>query len=163
MKSKLDSFIDTMIAVQIVNYFTDINIGMPANTQIWFEELNHFLNFNHMNINGVCKLYDEDFELKTFLEGKQKELITSEDEEVSFTDDNIVYLTLLIGGAVAIPLIAIGYLALKHKREFIKNKIHQSISKYFWNGHINTFKLFFTKQQHGIHNQISLKVHNPKL
>ena len=54
----------------MVNYFTDINIGMPANTQIWFEELNHFLNFNHMNINGVGKLLDEDFEFKTFLEGK---------------------------------------------------------------------------------------------
>ena len=67
MKSKLDATIDTVVSMQIINYIIEINVDTPANVLIWFNQLRKLLNFEDANLEGVIKLYDNDFKLKEFI------------------------------------------------------------------------------------------------
>ena len=75
----------------------------------------------------------------------------------------MVFITCIISVLVLSLLTAIVYFVAFKKREMIKEKVTKSLKNYFWRGHINSFKLFFTKQQHGIKNQVSAKMSNPSI
>ena len=110
---------------------------MPANSQIWFEQLNHFFTFNHLNANEVGKLFDKDFDLKQIVQSQTNTTVTKEEQNVSFIDDNAVDFTIFALVGVGILIVALLIKAVAYFREFLMKQVNKAIKEYFWNGHLD--------------------------
>ena len=122
MKTSLTSTIETIVALQLINYFTALNIKRPANTDIWFEEIFRFLTFKNANIESVIQLYDHEFKLKNILKkdheneeeddhhahGDEEE--EEDDHGPSFIDESIVLIS--IAAVVSVVGVVLGIVAL---------------------------------------------------
>ena len=126
---------------------TNLEITLPAIVETGYDELTKLFNFATLNIQGLVQLFDPEFRLKDFVT-KKKSLIT-DDSETLF-EENIELIT-LIGVTIAIVLILIIIaIAVKRARDIIKKKLSNSVKAYIFNGHMNTYTLFFIKQHKAI-------------
>ena len=93
LKGSLKLIIDLFLAIQMAVYVLLFNLKLPALAEMILQELKNLIEFRILNIEGVVRLWDEDFSLGKWMNGVKQKLV-NEHQEQSFFAELIVYITL---------------------------------------------------------------------
>jgi len=112
-------------------------IRIPSSADIYVEQFTHMIEFDVLNPQSICKLFDEDFDLNAWIVGK-KATIINKDHSVSIFEDLQLYI--FVGSAFLIfmcLLSIMAYVLKKYKKKII-DKIKVIKKNLFWNGLIRS-------------------------